>query len=58
MKRQAIPDFTDTELSVVRESARERFRFEAPNDPIEGRVRIDPSEREQTICPDLYWRGG
>ncbi len=26
MKRQAIPDFTDTELSVVRETARERFR--------------------------------
>ncbi len=57
MKREAIPDFTDTELSVVRETVRERFRRDLEINPIEGEVRIDPVDRELTLCPDLYWRG-
>jgi hypothetical protein len=57
MKREPIPDFNDTELSVVRETVRERFRDAMDVQAIEGEVRIDPSDRELTPCPGLYWRG-
>jgi len=57
MKREAIPDFTDMELSVVRETVRERFRRDLEINPIEGEVRIDPVDCELTLCPGLYWRG-
>jgi hypothetical protein len=57
MKHEPIPDFTDTELSVVRETVRERFRAEVEIQPIEGEVRIEPEDRELTLCPGLYWRG-
>jgi len=57
MQRDPIPDFTDVELSVVRETVRERFHHEVEINEIEGEVRIDPSDRELTVCPGLYWRG-
>jgi len=57
MKREPIPEFTDTELSTVRETVRERFRSDVEIHPIEGEVRIDPSDHELTLCPGLYWRG-
>lgn len=56
MKRDAIPEFTDTELRTVRETVRERFRADVEIHQIEGEVRIDPSDRELTLCPGLYWR--
>src|SRR5512135_356836 len=56
MKRDAIPEFTNTKLSTVRETVRERFRAAVEIHQIEGEVRIDPSDRELTLCPGLYWR--
>jgi len=57
MKHEPIPDFTDTELRIVQETVQERFRSDVEIHPIEGEVRIDPSDRELTPCPGLYWRG-
>jgi len=57
MQRDPIPDFTDTELSIVRETVHERFRDKVEIHAIEGEVRMDPGDRELTPCPGLYWRG-
>jgi hypothetical protein len=56
MPHSQIPDFTATELALVREAVAERFRKEVEIHPIEGEVRIDPSDRELTLCPGLYWK--
>jgi hypothetical protein len=56
--REQIPDFTDTELWTVRQAVSERFRKEIEIQQADSELRLDPSDRELTLCPVLYWREG
>lgn len=53
---EKIPDFNDTELWVVRQAVTERFRKQAELQGADAELRLDPSDRELTLCPVLYWR--
>lgn len=50
-----IPDFSDTEFSIVRQTITERFHKDVPIDHVEAELRIEPSDRTLTPCPGLYW---
>ncbi len=56
MMREPIPHFTATEIQLVRETVAERFRGNIEVHPVEGEVRIDPSDRDLSPCPGLYWK--
>jgi len=45
---EQIPDFNDTELWVIREEV------DIQNAATE--LRLDPSDRELTLCPVVYWK--
>ena len=53
-----IPDFTDTELWVIRQAVAERFRKEVEIQQADAELRLDPGDRELTLCPVVYWRDG
>ena len=53
-----IPDFTDTELWVIRQAVAERFRKEVDIQQADAELRLDPGDRELTLCPVVYWRDG
>lgn len=53
-----IPDFTATELSIVRETVAERFRKPVEIQTGEAEIRLDPSDRELTVVPAVTWREG
>jgi hypothetical protein len=49
-----IPDFTDTELWVIRQAVSERFRKEVDIQQADAELRLDPGDRELTLCPVVY----
>ncbi len=49
-----IPDFSDTEFSIVRQTITERFHKDVPIEHVEAELRIEPSDRTLTPCPGLY----
>ena len=51
-----IPDFTNTELWVIRQAVSERFRKEVEIQQADAELRLDPGDRELTLCPVVYWR--
>jgi hypothetical protein len=51
-----IPDFTDTKLWVIRQAVSERFRKEIDIQQADAELRLDPGDRELTLCPVVYWR--
>ena len=51
-----IPDFTDTELWVIRQAVSERFRKQVELQQADAELRLDPGDRELTLCPVVYWR--
>jgi hypothetical protein len=51
-----IPDFTDTELWVIRQAVAERFRKQIDIQQADAELRLDPGDRELTLCPVAYWR--
>jgi hypothetical protein len=56
MPRKPIPDFTDTELWVIRETLKERYGREVPVETVTSDIRLDPADRETTPCPAAFWR--
>lgn len=56
MTRKPIPEFTETELWIVRETIKERYRAELPLNVAQSDIRLDPAERETTACPAMHWR--
>ncbi len=50
-----IPDFTDTELWIIRSTVKERYSTEVPVELAETEVRARPGARELTVCPAVYW---
>ena len=53
---EKIPDFNDTELWVIRQAETERFRKQVDVQTADAELRLDPSDRELTLCPVVYWR--
>jgi len=51
-----IPDFTDTELWVIRQAVSERFRKQVDIQQADAELRLNPGDRELTLCPVVYWR--
>jgi hypothetical protein len=51
-----IPDFTDTELWVIRQAVSERFPKDIEIQQADAELRLDPGDRELTLCPVVYWR--
>lgn len=58
-KREKVPDITSTEQWVVETAIKERFGAGAVELQIaDSDIRLDPSDREMTACPTLYWTDG
>jgi len=51
-----IPDFTGTELWVIRQAVSERFRKEIKIQQADAELRLDPGDRELALCPVAYRR--
>jgi hypothetical protein len=51
-----IPNFNDTELWVIRQAVSERFRKQVELQQADAELRLDPGDRELTLCPVVYWR--
>lgn len=57
--RPTIPAFTDSEIWVVSTALKERFGDALPElEQVESDVRLNPDDRDLTICPALYWQAG
>lgn len=51
-----IPDITDTEQWTVQSSLNERWSKDKVDlQVVDVEARLDPSDRELTDCPALYW---
>jgi len=51
----SIPAFTVADMNLVHVALRERFGHEIPVDDVETEIRLNPADRELTVCPALYW---
>lgn len=51
----SIPDFTDTETRLVNQILFERYGRLVPLQSVEVDLLLDPTSREPTPCPALYW---
>lgn len=51
----AIASFTPADHALMREALKERFGRKVEVDEVETEVRLNPADRELTICPALYW---
>ncbi len=50
-----IPDFTDTELWVVRTALKERYGQAVAVDLADSDLRLDPESTQLTTCPTIFW---
>lgn len=56
MKRDTVPDITSTERWVVETAIKERWGAGAIELQVaDSDIRLEPSDREMTPCPTLYW---
>ena len=54
-----IPDFTDSELWIVRSTLQERYGDHPPELQLaETELRLDLTRTELTLCPAAYWEHG
>ncbi len=51
-----IPDFTESELDVIREALQERYGIPPEIEHAESEIRLDTEDRELTNCPTVYWQ--
>ena len=52
----AIPEFSDSELWVLRSTLRERYGQAVEIHLADTEVRLDPSRTEVTECPAVFWK--
>jgi len=52
----SIPDFSDSELWLVRQTLEERYGEPHEIELADAEVRINPEERELTQCPVVVWQ--
>ena len=50
-----IADINDTELWIVKTTLRERYGQEVDVQLADSEIRLQPSDRELSVCPVLYW---
>lgn len=50
-----IPSFTPADRGLVRVALKERFGTELGFEDVETEIRLNPADRELTVCPALYW---
>jgi hypothetical protein len=51
----SIPAFTSADMNLVHVALRERFGREMSVEDVETEIRLNPADRELTVCPALYW---
>ncbi len=51
----AIPDFSDAEMRLTDVALRERYGQAIEVQEVETEIRLNPADRELTVCPALYW---
>ena len=47
--------FSDADWALVQSALRERFGRQVNVDEVETEIRLNPADRELTVCPALYW---
>lgn len=52
----SIPDFTDSELWVVRDTLQQRYDRTVEPELGEAELRLDPDSTRMTPCPVLFWQ--
>lgn len=50
-----IPVLTAAERALVRVALKERFGSEPDIQDVETEIRLNPADRELSVCPALYW---
>jgi len=50
-----IPDFTESDLALVRSILKERFGREIEIQLADAELRLDPGARSTTECPTIFW---
>lgn len=50
-----IPDFTETELWIIRTTVNERYRGEVPLHLADTDVGLTPGSTKLTTCPAVFW---
>lgn len=53
----SVPDFTDTELWVIRSTLKERYGEEVEVQLADAELRLDPLRPTLTSCPAAIWEG-
>lgn len=52
----SIPDITDTEQWILRTTLRERYGHDLELQLADADIRLQPSDRELTLCPVVVWQ--
>ncbi len=50
-----IPDFTETEIWIVRQTLQERYGQDVPVELADSEIRLHPDDRELATVPCLFW---
>jgi hypothetical protein len=50
-----VPDFTETEIWVVRQTLQERYGKDVPVELGDSEIRLHSEDRELTLVPCLFW---
>jgi hypothetical protein len=53
----SIPNFTDTELWIIRTTLKERYGQEPELQFADAELRLDPIKPVLTECPTVVWQG-
>jgi len=52
-----VPDFTDAERWLVESTLKERYGKSVDVQLADAELRLNPGDRELTLCPTLFWKG-
>ncbi len=53
-----IPDFSDSELWIIKSTLEERYETPPDIQLAETEMRLNPARTELTPCPTVYWEAG
>jgi len=56
MTESPIPDFTETELWLIKNTLKERYGEDVTVELADSELRLDPAVKTLTLCPTAYWR--
>lgn len=51
-----IPDITETEEWIIQTTLRERYGQDMDIQYADADIRLQPSDRELSVCPVIYWQ--